>query len=307
MRYLTRTTPLCVVFLALTMNLFAQCAGKTGFALQACQAMAGSVPAAGAPADTSPPLATSFTDAIHTELLPASMEPKSPLPLTGLERADDGAFLLKAGVYEAYVEGYSLDVDRRNGGFGFYPAPFVGRRATAIESILKLAELHPAIHQADIQALLSAIVSGTDLENMPTSEQQTATAILPPGAVAQLRGPSKTKAVKKAVLGELAKRLPGFPQSPAPAAIPKADSTAKEYAAASTGFTSATPPIEKGSWIKMPGGFYVRYLSDEYAKMRLQLMVPPSLSGQPIKFDPTHYVAVALPFQRLGVTMRQIK
>jgi hypothetical protein len=307
MRYLTRTPPLCVIFLALTINLFAQCAGKTGFALQACQAIAGSVPATGAPADTSPPLATSFTDAIHTDLLPASMEPKAPLPLAGLERADDGAYILKAGVYEAYVEGYSLDADRRNGALGFYPAPFVGRRGAVIESILKLAELHPAIYQPDIQALLSAIVSGTDLENMPASVQQTATAILPPGTVAQLRGPSKAKAVKKAVLGELAKRLPGFPQSPAPQPIPKDTSTAKEYAAASVGFTSATPPIEKGSWVKMPGGFYVRYLSEDYAKVRLQLMVPPTLSGQPIKFDPTHYVAVALPSQRIGVTMRPVK
>jgi hypothetical protein len=114
----------------------------------------------------------------RADVLPALMEPKAFTPLATLDRDSDGSFILKVGVFEAYVEGYSLDADRHGGSGGFYPVPFIGKRAEVIQAVLKQAELHPNIQQADIQALLTGLVSGSDLESMPTAAQQAAVTLL---------------------------------------------------------------------------------------------------------------------------------
>lgn len=320
MRYLTRTTPLCVFFLALTINVFAQCAGKTGFALQACQVQAGNIPTASGAITTigADPktgfLTTSFADSIHSDVLPASMEPKAFLPLTSLDRADDGSYILKTGVYEAYVEGYSLDADHHAGAGGYYPAPFAGSRAKAIETVLKQAELHPGIHQPDIQSLLTGLVAGTDLAAMPLPAQQAAAALLPPDVVAQLKGAPKAKAVKNAVIGILSKRLQQIPGMQGQPAVQNSqnykDVPSLLSASAVPDAQTATPAIERGAWTKMPGGFYLRYLPDGFAKVRVQLMVPASVAdGARVTFDPTQCIAVSggPTSQRVGITMRSAK
>jgi hypothetical protein len=159
------------------------CQDKTGFARQACEVEAGHISAgpevvSGFKAE---PLTTNFSDTIHPDTLPPSIDPKAFEPLSKLPRRDDGAFLLKVGIFDAYVQSYSLDPGERNWprGAAFYPAPMKGRRAKAIADVLKQIELHPDVPQEAVQQLLWAIVQGTDFEKMPAPMQQTAARILP--------------------------------------------------------------------------------------------------------------------------------
>jgi len=129
----------------------AQCENKTGFAKRACE-VASHIPQPASGANPSAasskiePLSTTLADAICLDALPANVEPKAFRPLTGLDRTDDGSFILKTtGIFEAYVQSYSLDPGERSPTrvAGFYPAPIKGRRANVIGDVLKQVELHP--------------------------------------------------------------------------------------------------------------------------------------------------------------------
>ncbi|MGB0049618.1 MAG: hypothetical protein WBP70_19375, partial [Terriglobales bacterium] len=153
----------------------AQCQGKTGFALQACTVAAatGGNANAGIPAGAlaggkgEPMVSSGLADSITgADTLPGSVDPDLKLfsPLLQLERVDDGAFILKTGMYEAYLQGFSLDANDGGGNrtlAGWVPAPIRGKRGEVVASILKNAELHPEISQSEAQGLLWAVVSGT--------------------------------------------------------------------------------------------------------------------------------------------------
>ncbi|MCP6768682.1 hypothetical protein NL529_27965, partial [Klebsiella pneumoniae] len=64
-------------------------------------------------------------------------------------------------------------------------------------------------------------------------------------------------------------------------------------------------PVARGSWAQMPDGFYVRYLPETRALIKLQLIVPETVSAGTV-FDPTQYLAVLgqVPSDRLGITLR---
>jgi hypothetical protein len=305
---------------------FAQCEGKSGFAKKACEVAAGN----GAPTPglnpsalagmKGSPLSTTFADAIHLDTLPPEMEPKACQFLMKLDRADDGSFLLnKPGIYEAYVQSYMLDINGsavpRVG--GFFPAPIKGRRATVIGDALKQIELHPEVAQADVQALLSQIVSGADLEKMPAPVQQTAARILSKDMLASLKGSVEAKAVEAKLLSIVNRRLRN-PQGTKPSAEPSRKDTGSEAGAESGEAEAASGasdgPVLRGTWAEMPGGFYVRYLPESYMKVRVQVMVPDAALAQadpknPLSFDPTQYLAVysQTPAQRLGISLRPAK
>jgi hypothetical protein len=129
---------------------FGQCDKKTGFARQKCEAEAAATANAFTGANNSvldalksAPLTTSLTDAIHLETLPPSVDPKEFAPLLKLERADNGAFILKTGFYEAVLESYTLAFydDHALRGSAFFPAPIKGGRAKIIADILKIEAL----------------------------------------------------------------------------------------------------------------------------------------------------------------------
>ena len=152
------------------------CADKTGFAKQACEVESGrlSVGPGALSGFKAEPLTTNFSDTIHPDTLPPSIDPKAFEPLSKLPRRDDGAFLVKVGIFEATVQSYSLDPGERNWqrGAAFYPAPIKGRRARVIADVLKQIELHPDVPQDAVQQLLWTIVQGTELEKMPAPMQQ---------------------------------------------------------------------------------------------------------------------------------------
>lgn len=312
----------------------AQCDNKSGFAKLLCQAQANSAGTALSNAgDTvmaqfkGAPLTTSLADAIHGETLAASLDPQVFAPLLKLERTDDGAFILKQGIFEAYVESYSLEPF--DPGYArpsaFFPAPIKGRRAKVISDILKYAELHRDVQQGFIQNLLGLTVYGTDLEKMPALTQQAAAKLLPKQTLLQLKSAAQAKALADKLLKILGQHVGA--NSPKAAkevtdVLAKEQQLDKQYSVTATigalksssdATAVATDSAPRGTWVQMPGGFYVRYLPDGYAKTRLQVIVPAAAMEQvdpakPLTFDPTQYLAVHVgtPAQRLGISLRPV-
>ena len=304
----------------------AQCQNKSGFAKRACevashipQTSSGANPPAASAKEA--PLTTAFSDAVCLDRLPANIEPKAFKPLTSLERTDDGSFMLKTGIFEAYVQSYSLDPGEHtpNRVAGFYPAPIKGQRAKVIGDVLKQIELHPEVPQNDVQQLLWAIVAGTYLEKMPPPVQQTAARILPRESLAQIEGTVAANNAEKTLLNMINRRLAGTQtkqarsgqsQDSSPAGTP---SDGKDSGGTSAQSALSEVPVVRGTWAQMPGGMYVRYLPEGYAKTRVQVIasdaaVAKADSANPLVFDPTRYIAVNsdTPAQRLGITLRLV-
>jgi len=306
----------------------AQCQGKSGFALAACQVAAntgGSASGAGIPpavlqGSKEPALTTGLTEAIHMDTLPGEVDPDSKLfsPLLKLDRTDDGSFIVStAGMYQAYLQSYSLDANDTGGGrvAGFYPAPCCkGRRAAVVAAVLKFSELHPDVSQNDIQQLLWAVVSGMDLEKMTPAMQQAAVKILPNGLAKSLQGQAQAEAAKKSIMGYINNRISKSPFVSAGAgAAGGIENVLNPGAAARSGVAGdSSLPVARGVWALMPGGFFLRYLPEGCSKIRLQIIVPEALgvsSTAPLLFDPTQFLAVytQVPALRLGVTLRPAK
>jgi hypothetical protein len=305
---------------------FAQCENKAGFARQVCEAESGRGGPGVSPASIngfkSEALSTRFSDTIHLDTLPQTVEPKAFEPLRRLDRTDDGSFLLKVGIFEAYLESYALDPGQTASVVGgMYPAPIKGRRAKVIGAVLKQVELHPEVPQSDIQALLWRIVQGADLEAMPPQVQQTAAIILPRETLLLIKESAVAKMVRNQIFN--------FPNGRSKMAAEVQRDTVEtrreikdddqKYQVLGTVEdvqslqVSSDGPVVRGAWAQMPGGFYVRYLPDGLTKTRLQVIVPDAAMVQadpkaPLVFDPTQYVAVgqASPNVRLGLTMRPV-
>lgn len=319
-----RFVAVSIVFVLAAHSAFGQCEGKSGFARQVCEVQAATQPSGngGLPLPSGlvdpkgPAITTGIADTIHPDTLPPTVDPKSFKPLMSLSRADDGAFILKVGFYEAYVESYTLDaVPNKSVPGGFYPAPILGRRASALAGLLKQIELHPDVPQADVQQLLFFVVQGADLENMPPYVQQTAARVLPKEMLAQLQGATQAKAMEKTLMGVLNGRIRNRGMSKAQSQINNVANQAAKAAAvlpaigASGSAAAVTEPAARGTWAQMPGGFYVRYLPEGFTKTRLQVIVPDAAIAQaanPLVFDPTQYLAVLsiAPSERIGISLR---
>lgn len=300
-------------------GVFAQCENKTGFAKLACQVQTQSNgPFQAAKPDAKTFLSTSFADTIQGQTLPANIDPKAYRPLTELDRADDGAFILKPGMYEAYVQSYTLDPGDANAtkAGGYYPAPIKGSKAKIVSSVLKQIELHPDVAQNDVQQLLFAIVQGIDLEKMPPTVQQTAMRVLPKDILRGMQAATQARAFQQGLMNILNAHAANDKNAQANqqkmADFNKQLQQMQQQAQANAAFNAqpdAAAPVLRGTWVQMPGGFYLRYLPDGYAKTRMQLMVPDEAIAQapsPLTFDPTQYLAVLgqAPSERIGISLR---
>lgn len=312
----------------------AQCGDKKGFARQLCEAKANSGGAALNNAGNAAmaqfngaPLSTSLADAIHLEVLPPSIEPGTFEPLLKLPRTDDGAFILKAGIYEAYVESFSLEPfdPGTPRGMAFFPAPIKGRRDKVVSQILKYSELHPDVPQPYIQMLLGFTVLGTDLEKMPAVAQQAAQKLLPKETLLLLHGETQKKELQKKLLIMLGRRIganDGKAAQQIAGVVTKEQQIDKTFGVTAslsamkgsgTAGAISADSAPRGAWAQMPGGFYVRYLPESYVRTKLQVIVPEAAmegvdAKKPLTFDPAQYLAVhaGAPAQRLGISLRPV-
>ncbi len=299
----------------------AQCDGKTGLAKTACEVASGVAGSRGSGQESGqgPALISGAANAIHADTLPAEVALKAARPLVQLDRTPDGSLVLVEGVFEGYLQSYSLDADEHGQAraAAFLPAPIEGSRASMIALLLKEAELRPDVAQTDIQQLLWAIVGGGYLEKMPAPAQRTAASMLSQEMLATLQAPPPTHTVGKAIVGIIERRLtksssptPGSGQSTSATASPVAPTNTNPLPAAPL-FVTPNALEARGTWVRMPAGFFVRYLPDGYTKITVQVIVPEAAVAHadrrnPVLFDPTQYLAVfaGAPTQRLGVTLR---
>jgi hypothetical protein len=321
MRSIVKVLSFTIGFVLFASSLFAQCDNKTGFAKLACQAQANSSPAGLPPGVGDPktaPISTGLADAIHLDTLPSTVDPQAFRPLMNLDRTDDGAFILKAGIYEAYVQSYALDAGDVNASKpgGYYPAPIKGKKAKILTALLKYAELHTDVPQADIQQLVWVVVGNVDLEKMNPAVQQTAARVLPQEILKQMQGAAQAKAFQDALMNMLNQRI--AKDKSVQQNLDKMNNAMKQIqqqtAGLAPGFKSeadADAPVARGTWAQMPGGFFVRYLPDGYMKTRVQVIVPDKAIEQadpktPLTFDPTQYLAILCqaPGERIGITLR---
>ena len=320
-----RSAEITLSFILMVQFASAQCENKSGFARKACEAANAAPVSPGVDGSAltgmkDKPLSTTFADSIHLDTLPPDMEPKAFRPLLKLDRTDEGAFLLKVGIYEAYVQSYSLDANPASQRVGaYFPAPIKGRRAAVIADALKQIELHPDVPQSDVQTLLLQIASGADLEKMQPPVQQTAARVLSKDMLASLKGSVEAKTVETTLLNIVNRRLKNplgaKPQGTKPDKSGQPSSAARaDVDTSGDGSSAGDGPVLRGTWAQMPGGFYVRYLPEGYTKVRVQVLVPDAAMAQadpksPLSFDPTQYLAVysQAPMQRLGISLRPAK
>jgi hypothetical protein len=327
-----RSKTLCVVMGAglSVQAASAQCTNKTGFAKQLCEAQSvtADTPMTAA-AETAmkavkgSPITTGVADTIHLNILPPSIEPQAFAPLLKLARDDNGAFILKPGIYEAYVESYSLTpFDQPTPrGSAFFPAPIKGRRAKVISDILKFAELHPDVPQVIIQNLVGLTIYGTDLEKMPQPTQAAAQKLLPKETLKKLSGAARAKFLERIILDTINQKAPKAAKdvAGAVAAEQKIDQQTGINSAIKVTLSGGSDPgtlaasTVKGTWAQMEGGFFVRYLPEGYVRVRLQVIVPEAATEgldpkKPLTFDPTQFLAVHMgtPAQLLGLTLRPV-
>lgn len=315
MRSIVKVLSVTGAFVLCAASAFAQCESKSGFAKLACESQMAQTPTNGpfqAIPDAKLAVTTSFADTIHIDTLPPTFEPKAFKPLTSLDRTDDGSFILKPGMYEAYVQSYTLDAGDPNTmkPGGYYPAPIKGTKAKIVAAVLKQIELHPDVAQGDVQQLLFSIVQGTDLEKMSPVIQQIAVRVLPKDIIRQMQGATQAKAVEESLMNLLNQRIAKDPKAAQQMAQWK---QMQQQQAANSTFSvdpATAEPVLRGTWAQMPGGFYVRYLPEGFMKTRLQLMVPDAAvnadAKTPLTFDPTQFLAVlaGAPPERIGVSLR---
>ncbi|MBS1984310.1 MAG: hypothetical protein JST16_09060 [Bdellovibrionales bacterium] len=273
------------------------------------------------------PITTRFTDARCSGILPEDFTPPSFAPLSALARTPDGAFLLRPGAFEGYVQSYCLRAGTYgpSRGTGYWPVPLTGPKAAMVQGILRQSVLHPEVPQQDIQVLLWAIIARTDYDHMPEPMQRTAKTLLTPEMVNNLRrGPLRfVPAGQRQQLEQLVQKQIAAIRGPLQQVF-LAESNVRQQLASSASYqaiegtavlTGLVPPDPSvtpipRAWVQDSQGFFVRYLPESYSKTKIQLFVPEAATtaaNQPLVFDPAN--ALATPAntgsQRLAITGRE--
>lgn len=233
-----------------------------------------------------PPLTTDFDDTVGRQpILDRKEMTRRPKALRGLQRNAGGAFVLKPGLWEGDFQSYCLrpGTYAPGKGDGYLYAPTKGARAAAIRSILAASVRHPEIAQSDIQMLLWAVLSRVKVSTMAPKLQTVARALLSPGEIRDIDGAALD-------LLAAAERRRLFRDLPAPVRktleaendlryrLSRATVSYKEIERAAV-LSGAVPEdnansIRRGQWSRHPGGYYIRYFPDSFAKTRVQILVP---------------------------------
>ena len=339
----------------------AQCEDKTGWQKVKCQAAqlgrATQQPLPGSGLDVlmgpvirelvSPnaqPITTSFADARRSVTLPETFSPGSFEPFAVLGRTQDGAFLLRPGAYEGVFQSYCLHAGTYgpSKGDGYCPAPLLGPKAEMARTILRQSVFHPDVQQHDVQLLLWAIIARADYQHMPPQMQRTASALLPPALLEQLKGGPLSRlpdTLRQPLERKLQQEIStlGAPMQ----RVLRAESDIRQQVSTSATYEviertavlaglipedPAAATVPRGIWIQHPQGYFVRYLPEGYSRTKIQVFVPDAAAPRaraalfvpaaysaadeerPLVFDPSEEVATPAntAAQRLAQSMRYI-
>jgi hypothetical protein len=242
--------------------------------------------------------------------LSAGQTPKS---LSELSRTEDGAYVLEPGFYEAEFKTYCLqpgtpDPTPRD---AYLQAPLYGHRKDIIESILVNSRKESHLEQRNIQLLLWGVVSGTEFNKLPSRVQYTATQLLSPKQLFELKGGVM------GVIKQYSSAIPGASSMTVHKDMQRLFNLSnssyeffEQVAVLRQPSQVTRPNYQKDQWVKQEGEYYVRYFPASYQKVKIQVYVPDSSidstgkqNGEYVVFDPTGMLAVPANSnaQRLGV------
>ena len=232
------------------------------------------------------PLESTFDDAVGPQLfLDQRPTTRQPGDMTRLPRTSSGGFMLQPGLWEGEFESYCLRSATwaPHAGDGYLWAPIKGGRANAIGTILRASAAHPNVPQGDIQMLLWAMLSRTRVSDMPPKLQAAARVLLPASEINGLN-------VSGAQVLDVASRTRLFRGVTAPVrrALDIENELRYEFSRGNGNYEqiekiavlAGAPPaanrntVKRGQWSRHPGGYYVRYFPDTFARMKLQVLVP---------------------------------
>lgn len=232
------------------------------------------------------PLETTFDDTLgQLRLLDRVEMKRAPGDMKRLARTSNGGFVLQPGLWEATFESYCLRAATwaPGAGDGYLWAPVKGGRAAAISTILRRTSAFPRIPQGDVQMLLWAILSRTRVSDMPPKLQTAARALLPAAEINAINA-SGQQVLSIADRTRLFRSVTG----PMRQALEVESELRYQFSRANANYEeiekiailSGVPPpenrnaIKRGQWSPHPGGYFVRYYPDSFARTKVQVLKP---------------------------------
>jgi hypothetical protein len=238
------------------------------------------------------PLETTFDNTLgQLKMLDRMGTTRQPGDMKRLARTSSGAFVLQPGLWEGNFESYCLRAATwaPGGGDGYLWAPIRGARAGAIATILRTSVQHPNIPQGDIQMLLWAMLSKTRVSDMPPKLQAAARALLPASEINAVN-------VSGAQILDVAGRTQLFRDLTGPVrqALDIENELRYQFSRGNGNYDqiekiailAGAPPaqnrnaIQRGQWSMAPGGYFVRYYPDTFARMKVQVLRPEPVTVQ---------------------------
>lgn len=131
------------------------------------------------------PLTTNLNAAENDIPFLDDFNPSPALSLFSQPRLPGGEFLLKPGVYKGELQSYCLHAgtygpgEKEEGeGNGYIYAPFQGKHADVIRSILRNSYRYPEIPQRNVQKLIWAVLARAKIEDLSKEDQLLAAKLL---------------------------------------------------------------------------------------------------------------------------------
>lgn len=233
-----------------------------------------------------PPLTTSLSDAVTGCPLLDDFNPTEFIRMEKMKRSSNGNFLLNPGLYELNTKSYCLKAGsyEPGGGDGYIYAPFKGPHAHIVRNIIRRSIDHPIIPQPMIQTLIWAVIAHVQFNEMSGLTKIAALILLKPKEIFELNsgaiGVIPDKILKKAISNlPLQVRQVINAGNDLRRMIVRANTTYEELEQIAVLF--GDPPLGRdsrdvplGRWSFHHEGYFVRYFSAGYTRIKVQVSVP---------------------------------
>lgn len=241
-----------------------------------------------------------------------SMAGKQPLNLLELPQTEEGEIVLADGFYEADFKSYCLQpgTPSPSARDAYLQAPLQGYRKEIIATVLQNSRKKTYLQQRNIQLLLWSVVSGSNFNRLSKDVQYTATELLSPHQVFELKG---------GVMGVVRTISSVLPDNTLPGSFRSMQQLFEAGNASYEAFERiavqhqlseiSNPALKTDQWYRQPGGYYIRYFPDSYQQVKIQVYVPAGgaakaeNAGNYLLFNPAAMMAVPANSnaQRLGI------
>lgn len=229
------------------------------------------------------PITTSFKDVDITRYLPDDFgDDEAYKSLHDQPYLFDKGFYLNPGFYEGNLTSFCIKAGTYapRQGNGRYYAELKGSRASIIESVLEGYQKDPDIKRIDVQMLLWAIISKTDIDKMRGTAKQVALKVLSPKQILKLSASSleqlaENELRKLAYEDETLKYIVEA-ENKMRNLYYQGVKTFQDYEkmAMRAGLEPFSEEFNENRWIRHPDGFFIRFKVKSYSNTTVQVYVP---------------------------------